>query len=93
MSEIKLDCECVVHTEDRNGTHGGAPHIHYCQLHQQRELRPLDEETVFQWLQTDAAYDALAEPHFSSRNRMLAELIRRPLRPARARPGPGAGGD
>jgi hypothetical protein len=47
VSEIKLpDCECVVHTEDRNGTHGGAPHIHYCERHQRPELRPLDEEAV-----------------------------------------------
>ena len=30
-------CGCAFDTEDRNNTHGGRPHIHYCAEHARRE--------------------------------------------------------
>ncbi len=42
-----LECKCEVDTEDRNGTHGGKPHLHVSpDCTAGHALRPLEVEAV-----------------------------------------------
>ena len=47
---------CAFHSEDRNNSHGGRPHIHYCEKHDPGlpVLVPLDADAVDAWFSANS---------------------------------------